>query len=143
MRRPAAAKPPVSGSSRIVVQTRDSRCFTGEPQDVHTAVGAVDDIDEPAIVGRDVVRLDRLHTLVRIPLERATPQVGVGVHGGDEEGHLFGIVGIANVRNPYTCVELGGEDELLIEGRPELFVGRVRAERPPRSQKRPLAAETW
>src|SRR5205823_7090005 len=71
------------------------------------------------------VRLNCRDALVRIALERVATQVGVRIDGRNEGGDLRGIVRIANIGGAHTCVELRGEDDFLVEGRPELLVRRV------------------
>src|SRR5713226_195175 len=87
------------GTSVLVVVSEfdDFGGLAGQPENVHPSVGAVDDVDVPAVVGRDVVRLDRLDADVGVPLERAAAEVGGGGHGGNEECRLLRVVGIGHV----------------------------------------------
>src|SRR5439155_1651004 len=81
----------------VVVQTDNLRGVAGQPKDVQPGVSAVDDVDEPAVVGRDVVRLDHLPANVRDALERAAPEIRVGGGGRDEERHVLWVVRVADV----------------------------------------------
>src|SRR5712691_3475548 len=119
------------GTSVLVVapELDDFGGLAGQPENVHSRVGAVDNVDEPTVVRCDVVRLDGLDAdVVGVPLERAAAQVGGGGHGRNEEGRLLRVIRIANVYGAHARIELRDEDELLVEGWPKLLVGRVRSE---------------
>src|SRR5713101_613776 len=130
--RPGAAASPwpgCHGQSLFAVDVSDVLLgLTFELEDVQAGVRAVDDVDAPAIVGRDVVRLDHLPADVRVALVGPAPEVGVRRHGGDEERYVVRVVRIADVECAHAGVEVRHEDELLVERRPELLIGRVRAE---------------
>src|SRR5438552_5700911 len=85
-------------------------------------------MNEADIVGRYVVSQDGGDTDFRVSLERTAPEIGVRVHGRNEGGHFGRVVRIADVGSAHARVELGREDDLLEEGRPELLVRRVRTE---------------
>jgi hypothetical protein len=44
---------------------------------MQTGVGAINDIHEAAIIGRNVIRLDDLGADVRDAIERTAPQIGI------------------------------------------------------------------
>src|SRR5712692_8289733 len=103
------------GTSALIVVREAGNLggLAGQSQDVHPRVGAVDDVDEPTVVGRDVVRLDDGPADVVHALERAAAEVGGGGRGGDEEGHVLRVVGIAHVDGAHAGVEVRDEDDLL------------------------------
>src|SRR3989442_4908479 len=76
-----------------------------ELEDVQPRVGAIDDVDEAAVVGRDVVRLDDLPADVGNASQRATPQVGRAGRLGNEGRHLRRVVRIADVDGSHAGVE--------------------------------------
>src|SRR5438067_4368506 len=99
--------------------------LTFELEDVQPGVRAVDDVDASAVVRRDVVCLDHLPADVWVALVRAAAKVGVARHGGDEERHVLRVVRIADVEGAHASVKVRDEDDLLVERRPELLIGRV------------------
>src|SRR6266567_1337278 len=77
-----------------------------ELQDVQPGVGAIDQIDEAALVGLDVVALDRgLATVLPVHLEAA--RIGVRGDRRDEEADFLRPVGIAHVERANAGVEEG------------------------------------
>src|SRR5438552_12641729 len=98
-----------------------------ELQDVQPGVGAIDQIDEAALVGLDVVALDRgLALVLSVHLDAA--RIGVRGDRRDEEADFLRPVGIAHVERANAGVEEGDERQLLVEYRGRAFVGRMRAE---------------
>src|SRR5438445_5980855 len=100
----------------------------GEPHDVQARVGPVGEVDEAALVGLDVVGLDRdlaapravRHAAFARPLRRRR----------DVERGLARRVRIADVYGPHAAVEVGDEDELAIKDRRERLARRVGPEAP-------------
>ena len=76
---------------------------------MQTSVGAVDDIDEPAIVGGDVVRLDDAPANVWTALVRPAPIIGIGSDRWDRI-HVPPQRGCAHARP-----RLGGDRREMLE----------------------------
>src|SRR6266702_1980922 len=119
-----------SGPGRTSLRLRRSGDRPGaarELQDVQPGVGAIDQIDETALVGLDVVALDRgLATVLPVHLEAA--RIGVRGDRRDEEADFLRPVGIAHVELANAGVDEGDQRQLLVEYRGRAFVGRMRAE---------------
>src|SRR5262249_19278702 len=98
-----------------------------KPQNVQPRIRAIDNVNIAAIIGGDIVRLDHLPAYFRIALIGATTKVGVLGHRGDEERNILWVVWIADIEGAHTAVEVRDKDDLLIEGRPEPLIRRVRA----------------
>src|SRR5258706_11518009 len=75
----------------------DASGLARQAKDVQPRVGAVDDVDQAAVVGRDVVRLDDLPADIGYSVERAAAEVGKLRDGRNEEADVFRIVRIADV----------------------------------------------
>src|SRR5262245_58373590 len=87
-----------------LLQSRDPPRLAGELEDVQPGIGAVDDIDEAALVGLDIVALDRgLATVLAVDLDAS--RIGLLGDRRDEEPDLFGPVGIAHVERAQAGVE--------------------------------------
>jgi hypothetical protein len=95
---------------------------------VQPGVRAVDNVDIPAVVAGDIVRLDHSPADIGVALVWATPKIGVLGDGGDEERHVLWVVRIADIEGAHTGIEVRDEDDLLEERRPELLIGGVRSE---------------
>src|SRR3989442_519804 len=106
LRRPGAglAPRPLQLLILVVMKADNLRGVASQPKNVQSCVCAVDDVDEPAVVGRDVVRLDHLPANVRDALERAAPEIRVGGGGRDEERHVLWVVRIADVEGAHAGV---------------------------------------
>src|SRR5262249_44768704 len=85
---------------------------------VEAGVGAVDDVDAPAGVCGDVVRLNDLPTHVRVALVGPAPEIGVPGHGGNVEGDVGRVVGVADVESAHARIEVRDELEFLVKGDP-------------------------
>src|SRR6266536_2648657 len=99
----------------------------GELQDVQPGVGAVDHIDEAALVGLDVVALDRgLAAVLAVDLDAA--RIGLLGDRRDEEAGFLRPVWIAHVERANAGIEERDERQLPVEHRRHAFVRRMRAE---------------
>src|SRR6476620_475990 len=79
-------------------------CRARQFQNVQAGIGAIDDIDVAALVGFDIVGLDRdLASLLAIDGDAAL--VGRLGDGWDEVADLERMVGIANVERPNAGIE--------------------------------------
>src|SRR5205814_5934873 len=91
-------------------------------------VGAIREIDEPAVVDLHVVRLDGNLAAPR-PVRHA-PLAGALGGGGDVEGGLARRIRIAHVDGAHAAAEIRDEDELAVEDRRKALAAGVRAEAP-------------
>jgi molybdate transport system substrate-binding protein len=97
-------------------QTGDLTRLAGKLEDVEPRVCAVDDVDEPALVRFDIVRLDR--GLAPLPvIDRDAPLVGRPRDRRNEVTDLPGMIRVAHVHGPHAGIEEGDEGQLLIEHR--------------------------
>src|SRR5262249_35996653 len=101
---------------------------TRKLQNVEPGVRAIDDVDIPAVVGGDIVRLDHLPADIWVALVWAAPIIGVLRNSGDIKRHVFGAVRIADIEGAHAGVEVGDEHDFLVKRRPEFLVCRVRPE---------------
>src|SRR6266487_3192893 len=121
IRDPAYATLLAGYGTEALRQARDRPRRAGELQDVQPGVGAVDHIDEAALVGLDVVALDRgLAAVLAADLEAA--RVGLLGDRRDEEADLLGPIRIAHVERADAGVEEGDERQLLVEHRRHALV---------------------
>ena len=101
--------------------------ITSQLQNVHAGIGPVDDIDVAAVVGFDVVALDRRGAaLLAVDLEAAL--LGCFRHRRDEMADLPGMIRIAHVERPHPAGEIGDEGEFLVKHRRRALVGGMGAE---------------
>src|ERR1700685_1340285 len=71
--------------------------IAGQFQNVRAGIGAVDDVDIAAIVGLEVVGLDRdLATVLAVYLD--TTLVGIGRDRRNEIANFGRVIGIANIK---------------------------------------------
>src|SRR6266702_6603164 len=90
-------------------------------------VGAVDDVDIAAVIGLDIVGLDRdLASLAA--LDRNAALVGGLRDRRDEIADLLGVIGIADVERAHPGIEEGDEGHLLVIDRRHALIRRMRAE---------------
>src|ERR1700735_2317679 len=93
---------PLKISSR---QIDDLARITGQFENVHARIGAVDDVDVTALVGLEIVGLDRdFAAILAIDLDAAL--VGIGRDRRDEIADLFGAIGIADIDGAHAGVEI-------------------------------------
>src|SRR5262245_34578678 len=106
---------------------RDRARLAAQFQDVHAGIGAVDHVDVAAVVGLDVVALDRdLAAVLALHLDAA-----LFSRLGDRRNEVADFpwaVGVAEVDGAYSRVEPGDESELLVENRRHALIGRMRSE---------------
>jgi len=108
--------PSTASADAPSAQPGDLTRLAGQLEDVETGVCAVDDVDVPALVGFDVVRLDR--GLAPLPaIDRDAPLVGRARDGRNEVTGLSGMIRVADVHGPHAGIEEGDEGQLLIEHR--------------------------
>src|SRR6266850_6474289 len=122
MRDTAATRVPPS-----VSMGRRSAELARELHDVQARVGAVGEIDQPAVVELAIVGLDR-HLAARRPADVHAALVGVGGRRRDEIAGLARTEGIPDVDRANAGVEVGEEHELAVVDGRERLVGRVRTE---------------
>src|SRR6516162_5372583 len=79
---------------------------SNELKNVEPGIGAVDDVDVPAVIGGDIVCLDHPNTDVRITLVWPTTKIGVGGDGRDKVRHIHRVIWVADVKSPHTSVEV-------------------------------------
>src|SRR5262249_4149776 len=104
-----------------LLQSRDPPRLARELQDMQSRIGAVDDVDEAALVGLDVVALDRrLAAVLAVDLDAAW--IGPLRDRRDEESDLLRPVGIAHVERAHAGIEERDERELLVEHRRHALV---------------------
>src|SRR4030095_13345500 len=107
--------------------------LTGQLQDMHPAVGAVYDINQPTIINLDVVGLDPevadLHGgLTRSDRDIRAPDVGIGRRRGNIMRYLLGAERIPDVDRPLPCVEPGDEGKFPVVNVGEIFAAGMGAE---------------
>src|SRR5215510_6153531 len=92
-------------------------------------VGAVDDVDVPAIIGRKVVGLNRDLAFLDA-VDRRAAKIGIVGGGRDIETHLLRVKGVANIDSPYSRVEVGDEHDFLVERWAEFLLGGMGTKAP-------------
>ena len=103
---------------------------------MQAGIGAIDDVDIAALVGFDIIGLDRDLAAV-LALDRNTTLVGRRRDRGNEMADFPGVIGIANVERAHAGIEERDERHLLVENRRHALVGRMRAEPPSPFAERP------
>ena len=98
-------------SAKLLRKIGDGPRRTGQLQDVHAGVGAIDNIDIPAVVHFDVIGLNRHLTGFPTACDRDTALVGLLCNRRDIKGHLLGTVRITDIHGSHASVEVGDEDE--------------------------------
>src|SRR5206468_9011732 len=102
-------------------QSGDLARLARQLEDVQTGVGAVDDVDVAALVGFDVVRLDR--GFAPLPaIDRDAPLVGRPRDGRNEVTDLSRMIRVADIHGPHAGIEEGDERQLLIEHRSHALI---------------------
>src|SRR6266702_4262012 len=105
----------MAGQLRITA-SRQAGCgarWSRQFQNVHSGVGAVDDVDVAAFVGLDIVGLDRDLAAV-LAVDGDAALVGFVGDRRDEVADLFGMIGIADIERADAGVEEGDERHLLV-----------------------------
>src|SRR6476659_1334357 len=103
--------------------------LSGQFENVHAGVGAIDHIDIAALVGFQVVALDRdLAAVLAVDLDAAL--VGRLGDRRDEIADLLRLVWVANIDGADAAVEPGEERHLLVEHRRRALVRGMRTESP-------------
>src|SRR4026207_838808 len=85
----------------------DRPCRSGQFENVHACIGAVDDINVAAIVDFWVVRLNRNLAALAAARLRYTAFVGLLRDGGNVIAYLFGTIRIANIDRTHAGIEVG------------------------------------
>src|SRR5690348_16413357 len=80
----------------VLRQAGDCTCRSRQFEDVQTGIGAVDDVDVAAVVGLDVVGLDR-DLAALAALDRDAALVGRSRDRRNEVADFPGVIGIADV----------------------------------------------
>ena len=96
---------------------------------MQAGIGAVDDVDVAALVGLDIVGLDRDLAAV-LAVDGDAALVGRRRDRRNEVADLPGMIGIANVERAHAGIEEGDERHLLVVDRRHAFVRGMRAEPP-------------
>src|SRR5207253_2895497 len=87
---------------------------TGQLQDVHAGVGAIDNIDIPAVIDLDVIGLNGHLAGVPTAGGRYTALVGLLRNRRNVKGRFLRTVRITDIHSPYAGVEVGDEHEAPI-----------------------------
>src|SRR5579872_5890137 len=107
-------------------QPRDLASISRQFQNVQAGVGAVDDVDIAALVGLDIVGLDRdLAAILAVDLDAAL--VGRRRDRWNEVTDLGRMIRIANIERANPAIEPGDERHLLVVDRRHALVGGMRA----------------
>src|SRR5262249_20755058 len=126
---------PLSGAccpatTASLLQPRDRARLTGQLQNMHAGIGAIDHVDVAAVVGFHVVALDRgLAAVHSIDLDAA--------FGGwfrdrrDEGAGLLRVVRVGAGGRAHPGIEVGDEGDLLVRRRRHALIGGMRAEAAP------------
>src|SRR4029077_9415745 len=89
-------------------QAGDGARIVGEFQDMQAGIGAIDDVDITAIVGLDIVGLDR--DLAAVPtFDADAALVGRRRDRGNEIADFPGMIGISDVERADTGIEESDE----------------------------------
>ena len=111
-------------SAKLLRKIGDGPRCAGQLQDVHAGVGAIDNIDIPAVVHFDVICLNRHLTGFPTACDRDTALGGLLCNRRDVKGHLLGTVRITDIHSSHAGVEVGDEDEAsVIDRRKRLIAG--------------------
>src|ERR1700716_355169 len=110
-------------------QPRNAPRSAGQLQNMQPGVGAVDDIDVAALVGLDVVGLDRCLAAV-LAVDGDAALVGGGRDRRNEIADFLRVIGIADIERANAGIEEGDKGHLLVKHRRHALVGRMRAEAP-------------
>src|ERR1700694_4229409 len=109
---------PVSGQSG-----RSAR-GAGQFQNMQAGIGAIDDVDISALIGFDIIGLDR--DLAAFPaFDRDAPLVGGRRDRGDEIADLTRMIGIANVERPHAGIEKAAQDQPSLADRDDNMPNRI------------------
>ena len=127
--------------STTLWQACDRACLAGELQDVQPAIGAIDDIDVAALVGLDIVGLDR-NLAALLALDGHATFIGLVCYRRNEIADFPGVIGIADVERAHPGIEEGDERHLPVKHRRHALVGGVRAETPATRAEIALASGT-
>src|SRR6266516_249765 len=115
IRDPAYATLLAGYGTEALRQARDRPRRAGELQDVQPGVGAVDHIDEAALVGLDVVALDRgLAAVLAVDLDAA--RIGLLGDRRDEEAGFLRLVWIAHGERADAAAALAEMPARLLDG---------------------------
>ena len=101
-----------SGASTTLTAGRRRRAPAGQFEDVQPGIGAVDDVDVAALVGLDIVGLDR-DLAAFLAVDRDAALVGRRGDRRNEMADLLGVIGIADVERAHAGIEEGDESHLL------------------------------
>src|SRR5436305_2873176 len=100
--------------------------FAGQLQDVHAGIRAVDDVNVTAVVGFDIVGLDRGFTaILSVDFDAA-----LGGGFGDRRNEVADLprtIGITHIHGTNAGIEVGDKGELVVEYRGHALVRGVRA----------------
>ena len=96
---------------------------------MHAGVGAIHDVDVPAVIDVHVIRLNRhLAALIRTGAHAAL--VRLVCNGGDIIGNLLRMEGVANIESAHAGIEMRDKNNPPIVDRREIFIARMRAKPP-------------
>ena len=107
----------------VLLQPGDRARLAGHFQNVHAGIGAIDHIDVAAVVGLQIVALDRdLAAVLAVDLDAAL--LGRLGDRRNEIADLLRTVRIADIDRAHAGIEPGHERELLVEHRRRALVRR-------------------
>jgi hypothetical protein len=101
---------------------------------MQSGVGAVNDVDQTAVVNLNIICLNR---------DFAGAGIGVRCGRRYKVRDLLRVEWIADVDGANPCVEVSDEQYLSIIDRSETLIRRVRSEAPATAQKTPSGSGTW
>src|SRR4029079_18296785 len=96
---------------------------------MHPRVGAIDNIDVPAVIHFDVIRLDR-NLAALIHTRSNTTSIRVAGHRRNVIPDFLGLQRIAYVERADTSVEMSDEKYASVIDRREILIRGMRAEAP-------------
>ena len=96
---------------------------------MQAGIGAIDDVDISAVIGFDIVGLDR-HLAAVLAVDGHAALVGRRRDRRDEIADFGWMIGIANIEHPHAGIEERDERHLLVVDLRHALVGGMRTEPP-------------
>src|SRR5215813_11301017 len=107
-----ACAPRTAATVPASLKLRDSTCRTGEFQNVHAGIGAIDDVNITAIVDLNIVRLDRdLAALLRA--RTYAPLVGFVGNDGNVIADFLRLQWVAYIESAHAGIEVSDEENAV------------------------------
>src|ERR1700692_1875525 len=112
------------------LQACDRARLAVQLQDVQAGIDAIREINIAAVVGLRIVALDHGVAATLLAQDHSAARLRRLGDRRDEITDLPGLIGVADVEHADAGIEEGDEGQLLVERRPEVLIGGMRAEAP-------------